>query len=408
MPAAGETIGKGLPKGVCFQLMDTVMTFAFIIMAVLFLISTVLLWRKQVKINKITKLYHIGAKITSNIKIKSLMNEIMEITKEALKAEASTLYLIDEENQELWFEIALGEKGSLLKEIRLKLGEGIAGWVAKEGVTLNLEDANKDSRFMSSIGKKIDFKQKAMLTVPVKYKGKTIGVLQVINRKGSLSFTKGDQEFLEGMSNQVAIALENARLYKDLKDLFTDSIMSLAEAIDAKDPYTNGHSRRVTEYSVAIGKEMKLDEESLEKLEYMAILHDVGKIGIKDSILNKQAQLDDDEYAIMKTHTLVGSKILDSMKSLKTLSFGAKYHHEKYDGTGYNSGLKGDEIPFEARIIAIADTYDAMTTDRPYRKGLDHIIALNEINRFAGTQFDPELVKYFNLVMERDKNNNAE
>jgi len=376
-----------------------------VLLTALLLLCLILLRQKQQRIDKLTKLYHIGARITSNIKIKSLMNEIMNITKETLRAESSTLYLIDEEKQELWFEVALGEKGTLVKEIRLKIGEGIAGWVAKEGLTLNIEDVNRDPRFMSSIAKRIDYKQKAMLTVPVIYKDKTIGVLQLINKIGGGRFTKYDEELLEGMSSQVAIALENAHLYKDLKDLFTDSIRSLAEAIDAKDPYTNGHSRRVTEYSVEIGKEMNLDEESLEKLEYMAILHDVGKIGIRDSILNKQAPLDDDEYAIMKTHTLVGSKILDSMKSLKYLSLGAKYHHEKYDGTGYNTGMKGEEIPFEARVIAIADTYDAMTTDRPYRKGLDHATAIDEINRFAGKQFDPKIVKNFNCVMERWKMN---
>lgn len=388
--------------------MDLVMISVIVVLSVLLIIAFVLLRQNQIKINKITKLYHIGARITSNIKIKSLMNDIMEITKETLGVEASTLYLIDEEKQELWFEVALGDKGTLVKEIRLKIGEGIAGWVAKEGVTLNIADVNKDPRYMSSIAKKIDYKQKAMLTVPVKYKGKTLGVLQLINKRNGGKFTKEDEELLEGMSSQVAIALVNANLYKELKDLFTESITSLAEAIDAKDPYTNGHSRRVTEYSVKIGREMKLNEEGLEKLQYMAILHDVGKIGIRDSILNKEAQLDNDEYAIMRTHTLVGAKILSSMKSLQNLSVGALYHHEKYDGTGYNQGLKGDEIPFEARVIAVADTYDAITTDRPYRKGLDHETAVNEINKYAGKQFDPEIVDNFNKVMERLKTEHVE
>lgn len=388
--------------------MDAVLIIVIVGLTILLIVVVIMLIFKQSKINRITKLYQIGERITSNIKIKSLMQEIMETAKEALKAEASTLYLVDEENQELWFEVALGEKGNLLKSMRLKIGEGsIAGLVAKEGVSLNIKDVNKDSR-RSNIAQQIDHKQKAMLTVPVKYKGKIIGVLQVINKKGGGAFTREDQEFLEGMSSQVAIALENARLYKELKELFTESILSLAEAIDAKDPYTNGHSKRVTDYSVAIGREMGLQEEELEKLEYMAILHDVGKIGIKDSILNKQAQLDDEEFTVMKTHTLIGAKILDSMKSLKALSLGAKYHHEKYDGTGYQCGLRGDEIPLEARIISVADTYDAMTTDRPYRKGLQHETAVKEINRFAGTQFDPMVVKYFNLVMEKKNTENAE
>ena len=388
--------------------MDGIVIIILIGMGFLLAVLLLQLRRQQLKIKRDAKLYQIGAKITSNIKIKSLMQEIMEITKDALQAEASTLYLIDEEAQELWFEVALGEKSTKIKEIRLKMGEGIAGWVAQNGETLNIADVNKDPRFMSKIAKSIDDKQKAMLTVPVRYKEKTIGVLQLINKKGGRRFTKEDEEFLTSMSSQVAIALENARLYQEVKDLFTDSITSLAEAIDAKDPYTNGHSKRVTGYCVEIGKEMNLDEESLERLEYMAILHDVGKIGIRDSILNKQAQLDDEEFAVMKTHTIMGSRILDRMKNLKTLSLGAKYHHEKYDGTGYNFGLKGEEIPLEARIIAIADTYDAMTTDRPYRKGLHHNTAVEEINRFAGRQFDPDIVKHFNQAMERMEINHAE
>lgn len=370
-----------------------------LILAATLVVVLILLKQQNKNIKKLRKLIGIGKKITSNIKIKSLMKEIMEIVKGETGAEASSLYLIDEEKQELWFEVALGDKGDKVKEIRLKIGEGVAGWVAKEGKTLNLEDVNQDPRFRRDIGDKIEFKQKAMLTMPVKFKDKTIGVLQLINKKGGGRFTPQDEELLEGMSSQIAIALENAKLYKAMRDMFVDSIQSLASAIDAKDPYTNGHSKRVTEYSMSIGKEMGLDDEQLEMLEYMAVLHDVGKIGIRDDVLNKQAPLDNEEFALMKTHTLIGAKILAGMKSLQSLSTGAKYHHEKYDGTGYFEKLKGNEIPLEARIISVADTYDAMTTDRPYRKGLEHRTAVDEVNRCAGTQFDPDIVGYFNKVM---------
>ena len=370
-------------------------------------LTAFMLIKKNENIRKLSKLSGIGKKITSNIKIKQLMKEIMETSKKETDAEACSLYLVDEVKQELWFEIALGEKGDKVKEIRLKIGEGVAGWVAKEGLALNLKDVNKDPRFRRDIGNKIEFVQKAMLTVPVKFKDKTIGVIQLINKAGGGYFTKQDQELVEGMSSQVAIALENAKLYKSLRDMFIDSISSLAGAIDAKDPYTNGHSQRVTEYSVEIGKEMGLNDEQLELLEYTAVLHDVGKIGITDMILNKQSQLDNEEFAIMKRHTTIGAKILSSMRSLEKLISGAQYHHEKYDGTGYFEGLKGNEIPLEARIISVADTYDAMTTDRPYRKGLAHDVAISEVNRCSGTQFDPVVVKSFTDVMDRKmaKNN---
>ena len=355
---------------------------------------------KSLQIRQIMKLYDTVRKIASNIKLKKLMNEIMQVAKNELDAEASSLYLIDDEKQELWFEVALGEKGEQIKEMNLKIGKGIAEKVAKEGITLNLKDVNKSSYLKSGIGDRINFEQKAIITMPVKFKGKTIAVIQLINKIKGKYFTKRDEEILEGMAAQVAVAIQNARLYDRMREQFLDFINSLVSAIDAKDPYTKGHSKRVTEYSVAIGREMGLHEEELENLEYMAILHDVGKIGIQDSILNKQDQLNDEEFDIMKTHTLIGAKILGEMKSLKELASGAKYHHEKYDGSGYCENLKGEEIPLEARIISIADTYDAMTTDRPYRKGLEHKVAVNEINRCAGTQFDPEIVKYFNKIMK--------
>ncbi len=381
--------------------MYIIMGITISLLAAALVVCVVFASNANTRVKKLSKICAIGEKIASNIKIKNLMKEIMEVAQKELNAETGSLYLVDEEHQELWFEIVLGEKGELIKEIRLKIGEGVAGWVAKEGVTLNLKDVNQDPRFRRDISKKIDHKQKAMLTMPVRSKGKIVGVLQLINKTTGGHFTKQDEELFAGISSQTAIAIENAMLYQNMKDLFVESIRSLAGAIDAKDPYTNGHSLRVTQYSMGVGREMGMSDEQLENLEYMAVLHDVGKIGIKDMILNKQAALDDEEFAIMKTHTVIGAKILSSMKSLNRLIAGAKYHHEKFNGTGYSEGLKGSEIPVEARIIAVSDTYDAMTTDRPYRKGLEHSIAMAEINRFSGTQFDPDIVKHFNSVMER-------
>lgn len=184
-----------------------------------------------------------------------------------------------------------------------------------------------------------------------------------------------------------------------LRNILVDAITSLASAIDAKDSYTNGHSERVCEYSIKIGQAMGLKQENLERLEYMALLHDVGKIGIQDSILNKDSKLSEEEYQIMQQHPEIGANILCRGKSLEEIAVGAKYHHERYDGKGYCEGLKGDEIPLEARIIAIADAYDAMTHDRPYRKSLGHSEAVKEINRCAGSQFDPQIVRYFNKAL---------
>jgi len=361
---------------------------------------------KDKKIQKLKKLMEIGKKITSNIKLKNLLKDIMEITKKETEAEASSLYLLDEEHNELWFEVALGEKGDQVKEIRLKVGEGIAGWVAQEGKALNLNDVNNDTRFKREIGEKICFKQRAMLTVPVKFKDRTVGVLQLINKVNNGNFDEEDQELLEGLSSQIAISIDNAKLYEGLRELFISIIRSLANAIDARDPYTKGHSIRVANLSTLIGKKMGLTEERLELLEYMGILHDIGKIGISDEILIKPGKLENDEFQIMKSHPKIGADILNSVNLLKEIVSGVQYHHEQYDGSGYIMGLKGDEIPLEARIIAIADTYDAMTSDRPYREGLEHSAAIDEIKEVSGTQLDPQIVSVFFKVME-EKNSKA-
>jgi putative nucleotidyltransferase with HDIG domain len=189
-----------------------------------------------------------------------------------------------------------------------------------------------------------------------------------------------------------------------MQDLFIDSIQTIANAIDAKDEYTQGHCTRVAEYSHMIGKYLGLDDETLETLNYAAILHDVGKIGIKDSILNGTTKLTDEEFAEMKSHVIKGAKILESIKKTKPeIVLGAKYHHERYDGKGYAEGISGDSIPLFARIIAVADVYDAMTSTRSYRKGLPQEVAVAELIKFSGTQFDKNIVDAFIQYIEDTK-----
>lgn len=178
------------------------------------------------------------------------------------------------------------------------------------------------------------------------------------------------------------------------------TILSIAKTVDAKDPNTSQHSFRVSEYSVAIAKKLNLSEEKCENLRKMALLHDIGKIGIPDAILNKPDRLTDEEYEIMKSHVIQGGEILKDFTMIDNVSVGALYHHEKYDGTGYCKGLKGEEIPLEARIIGIADAFDAMTANRVYRKQLDIEVVIAELKRCSGTQFDPELVEILLSLIE--------
>ncbi len=183
--------------------------------------------------------------------------------------------------------------------------------------------------------------------------------------------------------------------------LFINSVRMLAAAIDAKDPYTRGHSERVARYSIAIGKNMNLPEKEMRNLRISALLHDVGKIGIDDRILRKPGALSDDEFEVMKQHPAKGAAIMSGVAQLIDIIPGMKYHHEKWSGGGYPEGISGDEIPVQARIVAIADTFDAMTTNRPYQKAMETAYVVEKIKSFAGTRFDPHVVDAFVLAVKR-------
>jgi putative nucleotidyltransferase with HDIG domain len=206
---------------------------------------------------------------------------------------------------------------------------------------------------------------------------------RTFKRKSTL---KKDHIFKNEESIDIAELLEKTHF---------ETIMAFSEALEARDQYTAGHSRRVMEYSKSIGQRIKLDKQDIEDLKRSALLHDIGKIGIPDTILRKQTKLTDEEYATIKSHTKTGASILNYIKSFKDLVPAVYHHHEQFDGDGYPDGIKGTAIPLHARIIAIADTFDAMTSSRSYRKALSLRTALSELERNRGVQFDPDITDIF-------------
>jgi len=190
-------------------------------------------------------------------------------------------------------------------------------------------------------------------------------------------------------------------ILKDLRELFYKTLKSISAALDAKDPYTMGHSMRVTLYSLILANELHLDDTTLEEIETAGLLHDIGKIGIPQNILRKPGKLTDEEFEVMKTHPAQGEKMIKNIKKLTIISNWLRTHHERWDGKGYPQGLKGEDIPLSARIIALADTYDAMTSTRSYRQGLPHDVAIEEIKNCAGTQFDPKLAELFVSLQDK-------
>ncbi len=242
--------------------------------------------------------------------------------------------------------------------------------------------------------------------VPAYFRESLLGILMLGEKVNGKTFKKDELDFFTALANDVAMALRNAFLFEDLqleiernKKLFLETTMALSAAIDAKDHYTRGHTTRVTGYSLAICKHIilehnnNLDAKFLNNLHVASLLHDVGKIGVPEAILNKNGSLTDEERKKINEHCLIGAMILEPIKDLDEVILGVKYHHERYDGEGYPEGLKGDKIPFIASIISVADSYDAMTTDRPYRAALTKEEAMFELEGCSGTQFHPDIVK---------------
>lgn len=236
---------------------------------------------------------------------------------------------------------------------------------------------------------------KAAISIPIFIKGELYGILSLGNKLSGEIYNREDVNLLQTLSDEAGIAIENARLYGDLKRTYFETVQALAQAIEASDKYTRGHSDRVTHIAIEIAKYLKLSRADIDTLKYACILHDVGKIGILKEVLNKPGQLTPEEFEQIKMHPALGEEIISPVAFLENIKPIIRHHHERYDGNGYPDHIKSDHIPFLSRIIAVADTYDAMTSRRPYRPALREDVALAEIRKCSGTQFDPEVVKAF-------------
>jgi HD-GYP domain-containing protein (c-di-GMP phosphodiesterase class II) len=340
-------------------------------------------------------LLEIGKKASSASEVSKIVDEIVTMTRQTLRASASSLLLIDEEKQELYFEFADGTAGGRLRQARLSIQSGIAGWVARHGCPLIVNDVTKDRRFFAEVDKSTGFVTKAIMCVPLVVRGKVIGVIEVLNKLDGSDFNNKDLEILVAVATTAAIAIENSKLHQLVIDGYKGTMKALAAAIDAKDPYTRGHSQRVVDYALLCGLSLSLPQKELEVLEYASILHDIGKIAIADSILSKPGYLTAEEYCAFLEHPVIGANMIDSIPFLKAVRGIVLHHHERYDGSGYPDGLKGNDIPMGALILAVADTFDSITTDRPYRAALSADHAIHELRRCSGSQFSPIAVDAF-------------
>jgi len=357
---------------------------------------------------KLTIHLAVSSGLNSEMDFDTLFPLIIHRLSEAMKAERTSLFIIDEENNEVWTKVA-----EQAEEIRMPLGVGICGRVAETGETINTKDAWELPYFSKDFDLKFNFRTRSMICMPITNRaGKRIGIIQVINKIEGGHFNKDDEELLKGLVAQVAIALENSFLMDELEVSFESSIRTLSATVDAKHPLTAGHSLRVTEYALMIARELKLDKDEQEIIEYAALLHDIGKIAIHDSVLLKDGPFSPEERAEMNIHPAKTKTILEKFHfpaRLKTVPFIAACHHEKVNGQGYPEGLKDEQLPLGSKILAVADVFDALTSPREYPKydgekkfgfkpmPLAKVVSI--LKKERGHHFDPNVVNAFLRIM---------
>lgn len=346
-------------------------------------------------------LLRVGQAMAAERDLDSLLNLITTETEEALSADRCTVFLYDRDTNELWSKVATGFDTT--EEIRFPAHLGLAGYVVKTGEVLNIKNAYEDPRFNKEIDKKTGYRTHNILCMPMRNrKAEIIGVFQVLNKdKGH--FDKVDEDLLTAIATNAGVAIENATLAKEMKVSFDSFVKTLSSTIDARDPITAGHSERVADYSVLIGEEMELNTDEIEALKYASLLHDIGKIGIREDILKKDGRLTEKEYRHIQKHVYYTHEILKNVhfeRHLQLVPEIAASHHEKMDGSGYHRGLKGSDIHLSGRILAISDVFDAITSRRHYRNRMafDKVLAI--MKRDAGTHFDPDCVdSFFNVPL---------
>jgi putative nucleotidyltransferase with HDIG domain len=322
----------------------------------------------------------------------ALLRLIADATVEMVGAERATIYIVDRAQGEYWSRVATG---SDVGEIRFPLGVGIAGTVALTGETVSIADAYADARFSPESDKRTGFKTRNLLTLAMTgHDGAVIGVFQAVNKRTG-EFSIDDEITLTSLASSAAVAVENAQLVTAQKRLWLSLIETLATTVDARDQQTAGHSKRVTRYAAVIGREMGLPPEDLERLQAAALLHDYGKIAVRDRFLQKPGKLDDAEFAYMKAHaekTQEFLSYLDFPADMRDVPLIAAQHHERMDGTGYPKGLLGADIHPGARIVAAADVFDALTAPRYYKPAYPLARTLEIMDGMAGPHLDRDVV----------------
>lgn len=341
-------------------------------------------------------LLRLGKAIATEKNIDRLLPIAGDFARDILEADRCSIFIADKQSGELWTKVAHGVE----KEIRIPANKGVAGFAFLSSETQIVVDAYNDFRFNKEVDKETRYTTQTILAVPlVDSKNEVLGVFQALNKKGGV-FTNTDAELLLLISSYVSATLENALLVDELRSSRRKLIYKLSTAAEFKDEDTSKHTQRVGYYSALIAHYYGMDEAMVEQVRLTAPMHDAGKIGIEDAILQKPGKLTDTEFVRMQEHPLIGYELLHDEKDelLQMAAVIAKEHHEKFDGSGYPHGLKGEDISIYARMTAIADVFDALTSARPYKEAWSFERAVELLRSERGSHFDPALIDIF---MER-------
>lgn len=345
-------------------------------------------------------LFNITREIYSSLGLRDVIGMIVKKVVIVLNADKCSILLYDKSKDVLVVKYSHGLSRDIIEKTRIRPGEGVSGTVFQSKESVLVQDIERDERFKQM--NKESYYTKSFISVPLLIKGDVIGVINVNDKKTKENFTEEELAFVQELAFEASVAIENANLYQSLKETSLDAFMALTTAINDKDNYTKKHTLDVAEMSTIVAKEMGLSDEEITEVRRAALLHDIGKIGIHDDILTKEEELTSLEWEEMKSHPEKAANILRPLQFLGKVVDYIAQHHERCDGQGYPLGLKEDEISLGAKILAVADSYSSMRTDRPHRKALSHAEAINEIKRNRGLQFSPEVVDAFVNVIKED------
>lgn len=348
---------------------------------------------ENIRMRALMPLFEVSKEIISEVDPRLLAALIVNIVVRETKADKACLAIIDEDTGRLHITECYGFSPSFEKDFQERCSESVAAFILKDREPLHVSTGDEMPPEFEEIKKMEGIS--SGIYVPLSVTGKVIGLLFLCRVNSLQPFTKSTVELVSVLSGQAAAAIENARLYKKLEESYLSMIVTLSGVVESKDLYTDKHMKDIAEYSVEISKKLGLYDFEIENIRKAALLHDLGKVTVPDSILLKEGKLTEEEMEVIRKHPVHGAKMIESVEPIKHARLIIMHHHEYYDGSGYPDGLKGKDIPLGARIIAVADAFGAMTTHRPYRQALSVDEAVRELKKFSGIQFDPDVVEAF-------------